>query len=121
MDTPIADQLFDHGAPHDTQEEQGPHSNDACPTQAFVFIEESILTVDDGYFAVKAPGNLIWQNSPTVRHGGAGELSFADGHAEIWRWRYLNKDQNLDAPVRVGGLDTTPDLVRLQAAAAWRR
>ncbi|MBE7498808.1 MAG: prepilin-type N-terminal cleavage/methylation domain-containing protein [Verrucomicrobiales bacterium] len=91
------------------------------PTQAFVFIEESILTVDDGYFAVKAPGNMIWQNSPSVRHGNAGELSFADGHAEIWRWRYLNKDQNLDAPVRVGGLDSTPDLVRLQAAAAWRR
>ena len=98
-----------------------PISTTPGPTQAFVFIEESYLTVDDGYFAVKAPGNMIWQNSPSVRHGNAGELSFADGHAEIWRWRFLNKDQDLDAAVRVGGLDTTPDLVRLQAATAVRR
>jgi prepilin-type N-terminal cleavage/methylation domain-containing protein/prepilin-type processing-associated H-X9-DG protein len=90
------------------------------PTQAFVFIEESYLTVDDGYFAVKAPGNMIWQNSPTVRHGNACGLAFADGHAEIWRWRFLNQDQNLDAAVRVGGVDTTADLVKLQYAAAWR-
>jgi prepilin-type N-terminal cleavage/methylation domain-containing protein len=90
------------------------------PAQAFVFIEESYLTIDDGYFAVKAPGVNIWQNSPTVRHGRASELSFADGHAEIWKWRYLTRDQDLDAPVRMGGVDTTPDLVRLQAAAAWR-
>jgi prepilin-type N-terminal cleavage/methylation domain-containing protein/prepilin-type processing-associated H-X9-DG protein len=95
--------------------------NEPGPTQAFVFIEESYLTVDDGYFAVKAPGNMIWQNSPSVRHGNSGELSFADGHAEIWRWRVLNKDQDLDIPVRVGGVDSTPDLVKLQYAAAWKR
>ncbi|MBM3880238.1 MAG: prepilin-type N-terminal cleavage/methylation domain-containing protein [Verrucomicrobia bacterium] len=88
------------------------------PSQAFVFIEESYLTIDDGYFAVKAPGVRIWQNSPTIRHANAGELAFADGHAEIWKWRFLNRDQDLDAPTRVGGLDTTPDLVRLQAAVA---
>ena len=91
------------------------------PTQAFVFIEESYLTVDDGYFAVRAPGDNLWQNSPTVRHGRSCELSFADGHAEIWRWNFLNKDQNLDAPVRVGGVDSTPDLVKLQAVTAVRR
>jgi prepilin-type N-terminal cleavage/methylation domain-containing protein/prepilin-type processing-associated H-X9-DG protein len=90
------------------------------PTEAFVFIEESYLTVDDGYFAVKAPGNMIWQNSPTVRHGKSCGLAFADGHAEIWRWRFLNQDQNLDAAVRVGGLDTTAALVMLQRAAAQR-
>lgn len=92
--------------------------NKPGPTEAFVFIEESFLTVDDGYFAVKAPGNMIWQNSPTVRHGNACGLSFADGHAEIWRWRFLNQDQNLDAAVRVGGLDTSADLAKLQRAAA---
>ena len=91
------------------------------PSLAFVFIEESYLTVDDGYFAVKAPGVNIWQNSPTVRHGRSCELSFADGHAEIWRWRFLNKDQDLDAPVKVGGVDSTPDLVRLQYVTAWKR
>jgi prepilin-type N-terminal cleavage/methylation domain-containing protein len=88
------------------------------PTEAMVFIEESYQTIDDGYFATKAPGTLLWQNSPTVRHAKAGELNFADGHAEVWRWRQLVKDQEWDCAVVVGGINTTPDLVRLQAAVA---
>jgi len=88
------------------------------PSSALVFIEEGYVSIDDGYFAVRAPGVMIWQNSPTVRHNKASELAFADGHAEIWKWRYLNTDQGWDAPVVVGGLNTTPDLVRLQAAVA---
>jgi len=91
------------------------------PSLAFVFIEESYLTVDDGYFATKAPGVNTWQNSPTVRHGNSSELSFADNHAEIWRWRVLDRDQDLDAAVRIGGKDTTQDLVRLQYVTAWKR
>jgi len=88
------------------------------PTEAFVFVEESYLTIDDGYFATKAPGVLTWQNSPTTRHARASEFGFADGHSEIWKWRYLTKDQDLDAPVIVSGVNTTPDLVRMQAAVA---
>jgi len=91
------------------------------PSEAFVFIEESIETIDDGYFATKAPGVKIWQNSPSVRHGRACELSFADGHAEIWKWKVLKVDQGLDTPAVYGGVDTTPDLVRLQHAVAWPR
>jgi prepilin-type N-terminal cleavage/methylation domain-containing protein len=88
------------------------------PTKAFVFIEESYFTIDDGYFAVKAPGIMTWQNSPTIRHAQAGELSFADGHAEIWRWRVLNREQDLDAPAKSGGLDTSADLLKLEGAVA---
>ena len=94
---------------------------DPGPSQAFVFIEESYLTIDDGYFAVKRPGVNIWQNSPTVRHGRACELSFADGHAEVWRWRFLSKDQDLDAPVTVAGVNSTKDLEKLQAAVAVKK
>jgi prepilin-type N-terminal cleavage/methylation domain-containing protein/prepilin-type processing-associated H-X9-DG protein len=83
------------------------------PSEALTFLDESIETLDDGYFAVnynQYPNQ--WQNSPTVRHGKSGVLSFADGHAELWHWRTLNIDQGLDVPA------TTPlpnkDLVRLQ-------
>ena len=89
------------------------------PSEAMVFIEESYFTIDDGYFAVKGPENLAeWQNSPTVRHGQSGQLSFADGHAEIWHWHYLSKEQNLDAPTKASGVDSTPDLIKLQNAVA---
>jgi prepilin-type processing-associated H-X9-DG protein len=58
------------------------------PSQAFVFIDENADSIDDGFFAVQAkvPNNGYWQNTPASRHGNGGILSFADGHAENWRW-----------------------------------
>jgi len=69
------------------------------PAEAMTFVDESIDTIDDGYFAINyanEPSN--WQNSPTVRHGNAGVLGFADSHSELWRWRKLNKEQAWDIP-----------------------
>jgi len=59
------------------------------PAQAFVFVDEDKDSIDDGFFAVQAkvPNNGYWQNTPASRHGKGGNLSFADGHAETWRWR----------------------------------
>jgi prepilin-type N-terminal cleavage/methylation domain-containing protein/prepilin-type processing-associated H-X9-DG protein len=56
------------------------------PSQAFVFIDESEYTIDDGYFAVLVNQNT-WQNYPGFRHGGSSALSFADGHSEVWKWK----------------------------------
>ncbi len=55
------------------------------PSQAFVFIDESHFTIDDGYFAVRV-NEPVWQNYPAVRHGGSASMSFADGHSELKRW-----------------------------------
>jgi prepilin-type N-terminal cleavage/methylation domain-containing protein/prepilin-type processing-associated H-X9-DG protein len=92
------------------------------PSEAMVFLDESKETVDDGYFAVRAPtadgGALLWQNSPTARHNKGSGFSFADGHAEIWKWLALNKDQSWDTPVKVGGVDTTRDLEKVKNAVA---
>jgi prepilin-type N-terminal cleavage/methylation domain-containing protein/prepilin-type processing-associated H-X9-DG protein len=86
------------------------------PAEAMTFVDESIETLDDGYFAVNyADEKTTWQNSPTVRHGQSGVLSFADGHAERWRWRTLRVDQDLDTPA-TGNPNTLADLVRVQRA-----
>ena len=85
--------------------------------EAMTFVDESIETIDDGYFAVNASGEIDgWQNSPTVRHGMSGVLAFADGHAERWRWRALNREQVEDAGATQYGVDTTLDLRRVQSA-----
>jgi prepilin-type processing-associated H-X9-DG protein len=87
------------------------------PSEALTFLDESINTLDDGYFAVNANGELNgWQNSPTARHGRACVLAFADGHAERWRWLALNVEQTLDAGATQYGVDTTRDLRRIQNA-----
>jgi prepilin-type N-terminal cleavage/methylation domain-containing protein/prepilin-type processing-associated H-X9-DG protein len=55
------------------------------PALAFVFVDESEYTIDDGYFAVLVNEDT-WQNYPAVRHGGSAGFSFADGHSEIKKW-----------------------------------
>ncbi len=85
------------------------------PSEAMTFLDESIETVDDGYFAVNYNNRKNeWQNSPTVRHGQSGVLAFADGHAERWRWRVLNVEQGIWAPY-AGPPNTLADLQRV-----WR-
>jgi prepilin-type N-terminal cleavage/methylation domain-containing protein/prepilin-type processing-associated H-X9-DG protein len=59
--------------------------HDPPPSQAFVFVDESMYTIDDGYFAVLVKQD-VWQNFPAARHGNSGSFSFADGHSEVWRW-----------------------------------
>lgn len=77
------------------------------PSQAFVFIDESHFTIDDGYFAVRV-NEAIWQNYPAVRHGGSASLSFADGHSELKRWiepttpTLRNPSGNAPAPANAG-------------------
>jgi prepilin-type N-terminal cleavage/methylation domain-containing protein/prepilin-type processing-associated H-X9-DG protein len=86
------------------------------PAEAMTFIDESIETIDDGYFAVNYTDETTkWQNSPTVRHGKSGVLAFADGHAEQWHWRALNIDQDLDTSA-TGVPNTMVDLQRVQRA-----
>ena len=83
------------------------------PSAAFVFLDESLNTVDDGYFAVRLTST--WQNSPTIRHSQSATFSFADGHSERWRWRALNKEQTYDVSATAANL---PDLKRMQDAVA---
>ena len=59
------------------------------PSAAIVFVDESVWTIDDGFFALEPPtgsNKNNWRNSATSRHGGSGTFSFADGHTEAWRF-----------------------------------
>jgi prepilin-type processing-associated H-X9-DG protein len=55
-----------------------------APALRLVFIDEGYMTPDA--FAVYYHQET-WFDSPPVRHGDGSTLSFADGHAEHWKWR----------------------------------
>ncbi len=57
------------------------------PTQAFVFLDEHPDAIDDGYLLVQLLAKYLWGNWPANYHNGACGFSFADGHAEIRKWR----------------------------------
>jgi prepilin-type N-terminal cleavage/methylation domain-containing protein/prepilin-type processing-associated H-X9-DG protein len=62
-------------------------------SQASFFLDEEADCIDDGYFAVDSWQSANWRNVIASRHGKGGMLSFADGHAEQWRWREPGTDK----------------------------
>lgn len=96
------------------------------PAKASVFIDEDAYSIQDGAMGIEPREALYW-NLPSSRHANAGTLTFADGHAETWRWnnryivdgaqelkrRYDADPFNSDATVRTSPEDG--DLLRLQA------
>jgi prepilin-type processing-associated H-X9-DG protein len=88
------------------------------PSQAMVFVHENPVTIDDGYFAIPVLQNF-WQNSPACVHPNSGTLSFADGHAEVWR--YLEASTcNIKALNAPANKPQDRDLKRFQDAT-WTR
>jgi prepilin-type N-terminal cleavage/methylation domain-containing protein/prepilin-type processing-associated H-X9-DG protein len=57
------------------------------PGSVAVFIDEGWVTPDS--FAVYCTQEYWWDDPP-IRHGDGVNLSFADGHAEHWRWRGID-------------------------------
>ena len=91
------------------------------PSQLFVFIDEHQDTLIDAQF-----GNPVgipiwpdmWFDMPAERHNQGACLSFADGHAERWRWkvpmgfRYLGQSPTAEQ---------MPDFLRVQSAMkCWK-
>ena len=62
-------------------------------SEAFVFIDEHTKSIQQSAFGANA-GNWTlfgtskwtWISFPATRHNNGTVLSFADGHAESWRW-----------------------------------
>ncbi len=75
------------------------------PAQYFVVIDEHPDSINDGYF-LNNPTSVqtSWGDNPATFHGGAGGISFADGHSEIHRWR----GPATQAPVKMNG--SQPDI-----------
>jgi prepilin-type N-terminal cleavage/methylation domain-containing protein/prepilin-type processing-associated H-X9-DG protein len=61
-----------------------------APVNLWVMLDEHPDSVNDGAFAVRMEmqgSAALWQDGPSVLHNGGCGFSFADGHAEIKKWR----------------------------------
>jgi len=86
-------------------------------SQASVFVDESMATLDDGFFAIDSVHSATaeypngFRNSPTTRHNGGGTWSFADGHVEFWIYHKLGSKE----PFPTSGLTSpyNPDWLKV--------
>jgi prepilin-type N-terminal cleavage/methylation domain-containing protein/prepilin-type processing-associated H-X9-DG protein len=99
------------------------------PSQTFVFLDERMDSIDNGFFATVFEGidpidltRTRWWELPANYHNNAGSLSFADGHAEIRRWQYpmppiAREHRNDPYPV----VPNHPDVIWLLSRATARK
>ena len=60
--------------------------NICSPSDIFTYVDEDPWSINDGCFAVSAARQEA-VDYPSSRHGGACGFAFADGHAELHKWR----------------------------------
>jgi prepilin-type N-terminal cleavage/methylation domain-containing protein/prepilin-type processing-associated H-X9-DG protein len=60
------------------------------PSRIFMLVEEHPDSIRDGYFLnlLNPIGSYEWNDLPASYHNGAANFSYADGHVELFRWRY---------------------------------
>jgi prepilin-type N-terminal cleavage/methylation domain-containing protein/prepilin-type processing-associated H-X9-DG protein len=85
------------------------------PTMTWVTLDEQADSINDGFFVVGLNPSS-WGDIPAAYHGGAGSFSFADGHAEIHRW----KSRASNVPVSTTGFYPLPfDAIARNIDYAW--
>lgn len=64
----------------------------STPSQLYVLIDEDASTINDGMFVVYMNPSSGMQDQPSHRHITGYPLTFADGHAEIFRFYGSSQD-----------------------------
>jgi prepilin-type N-terminal cleavage/methylation domain-containing protein len=56
------------------------------PTMAFIFCDESMCSLNDGYLQMGLTTDGDYPDVPAAYHGGVNCLTFGDGHGEAHKW-----------------------------------
>jgi prepilin-type N-terminal cleavage/methylation domain-containing protein/prepilin-type processing-associated H-X9-DG protein len=85
------------------------------PAITWVTLDEQADSINDGFFIVTYPGASAWGDIPASYHNGACGFSFADGHAEVHKW----KSSTSIYPVKYTFYQTPFDAVGRNVDYAW--
>jgi prepilin-type N-terminal cleavage/methylation domain-containing protein/prepilin-type processing-associated H-X9-DG protein len=90
------------------------------PTDIYILLDEHENSINDAHYFpfndLRRFANNPWLDAPSGRHGNAGGFAFADGHAEIHKWKTPGLSKVL-APVSGSTPRPYPDLPFIGTAA----
>ena len=79
-------------------------------SDAFVYADENPASLNDGFLRC-IPDESSWGDFPAVNHGNSSSFTFADGHAQLQKWRdaflYPNITVNNPPASLLKGADNT--------------
>jgi prepilin-type N-terminal cleavage/methylation domain-containing protein/prepilin-type processing-associated H-X9-DG protein len=93
------------------------------PSEALVFLEERIDTINDGAFGVQRdfdeqkPAGWSLMDKPGIGHQRGCNLVYADGHVELHQWQ---DPRTLSAPRDSASMPGNLDLLWLERHCTWR-
>jgi prepilin-type N-terminal cleavage/methylation domain-containing protein len=90
------------------------------PSELWVMLDEDERSINDGFFVTDPTGGM-WYDFPAMsqhRHSFSYALSFADGHAEVWR---LRDARSFTVAARETEQSGNTDLVRLANASTAQK
>ncbi len=90
------------------------------PTDALVFMDESMLSLNDAYIEITFDSGS-YGDLPGSYHGGSCAMSFADGHAELHKWRTSDFRPTVVKGVRVSAAGTAVSGGANNADLVWLR
>jgi len=91
------------------------------PAMCWVMIDENPFSINDGWFVCDPNSPTTWYDVPASYHNGAGGLSYADGHAEIKKWKDKNVWGLKSVPSQLTKDPNSTDLSWLQERTTSRR
>jgi prepilin-type N-terminal cleavage/methylation domain-containing protein/prepilin-type processing-associated H-X9-DG protein len=93
------------------------------PAQIFVTLDENPNSINDGYYLNTSGNASSWGDVPASYHNNAFGLSFADGHAEIHKWRggWVNDRRVRTAPTPYNGWPAFDTAGRQDFQWLWER
>jgi prepilin-type N-terminal cleavage/methylation domain-containing protein/prepilin-type processing-associated H-X9-DG protein len=87
------------------------------PSATMVFLDESPASINDGFFSLDLTATEWGTDLPAYWHTHGDNFSFADGHAEYWRWR----DPFTSTPDPDSGDPPYADLQRIEADFGYQK
>lgn len=95
-------------------------SGSPSASELFVFGEESMLSLQDGFWQVFSGANYVFPDVPGSYHHWGGGMGFADGHAEIHGWKTKDIQIEVTKNARRSSIPATGGIANVDLLWLWR-